>query len=166
MDGFVCIGRIVEPQGLKGLLKVHCFFSDSSSLERYSPLLTDRSELLTLRVQESRKNDVFIVSVNGYHDRTSVEPLCHQKLWFHRSLLPTPDEDEYYFDDLVGLSVFDASGADYGKISGVYNYGAGYFLDIKKDTQLYTLPFNKDSVIKVDIHNTKSVVINPDFLLS
>ena len=44
-------------------------------------------------------------------DRNAAERLTNTRLYIERDRLPTPEEDEFYLADLVGLAVVDRAAA-------------------------------------------------------
>jgi 16S rRNA processing protein RimM len=92
--------------------------------------------------------------------------LCSKKLYASRTALPKLQENEYYFEDLMGLFIATDKANFLGTVTGVFDYGAGVFLEIKlHDTnKLATLPFSKNSVLEVDLENKRIIIIDK-FLL-
>ena len=73
-----------------------------------------------------------------------------------------PGEDEFYYDDLVGLDAFDAAGRRLGAIASVSNYGAGDILEIAPEGggETLLLPFTKGIAPTIDF-DAGRIVIEP-----
>ena len=81
-----------------------------------------------------------------------------------RARLPRPDEDEFYYVDLVGLEARLVSGGVLGVVRGVADFGAGDVIEIHGDG-VVMVPFTRDVVPHVDVHAGVLVVDPPPGLL-
>jgi small subunit ribosomal protein S16 len=79
-----------------------------------------------------------------------------------RDQLPPPGDDEFYYDDLIGLDAVDKAGAPLGRVVSVMNYGGGDILEIApaggRETLL--LPFTMGVAPTVDF-KAGQIVIEP-----
>ena len=96
------------------------------------------------------------VKADEVSTREEAEALKSTLLYVPRSALPQPEEDDFYYADLVGLEVKSTTGKRLGKIIGVHEFGAGDMLEIKppkgaKNTASWFHPFRKETVPKVDL---------------
>jgi 16S rRNA processing protein RimM len=70
-----------------------------------------------------------------------------------RSQLPEQDEDEYYWSDLIGMSVVNEANEQLGTVSNLLETGANDVLSVKGESGEILIPF-VDAVIKqVDAAN-------------
>ena len=53
---------------------------------------------------------MLVARVAGVSTREAAEALKGVEIFARRDQLPPPDEDEFYYDDLVGLEAVDAAG--------------------------------------------------------
>jgi 16S rRNA processing protein RimM len=111
-EGWLQIGSIVAPQGLRGELRV---YPDTDFPERFEvpgkrwllrPGETEPQpiELLSGRYVEGK--NLCIVKLAGVENREQVEELRGCKLLVPESDRPQLGEDEYHVVDLIGLQVF------------------------------------------------------------
>ncbi len=54
------------------------------------------------------------------------------ELFVARDSLPTPDENEFYYADLVGLTAMDEADRVIGTVRAIHNYGAGDVIEIAR----------------------------------
>lgn len=159
----ICIGTIATAHGVKGLVKILCHADDPDILN--GPLFTSETgqDSLTVTMKNSM-GTYWLAEIEGVSDRDAALEIRNTKLWIARDKLPDiDDEDEFYFEDLVGLSVEDTDGNKAGKIASVGNFGAGDLLEIKPPTgESYYLPFTKENVSEVDIEDGKIVIRKPE----
>ena len=167
--GSVCVGEIGAPCGLRGEFRVRSFTSEPRAIADYGPLSTDRGgPPLRLRVVGERQGSL-IVRAEGVDDRVAAEALRGCRLHVARAALPRPDEDEYYYADLIGLqAVFDPDdGAAPGRVSAMHDYGAGPVLEIERDGAASVLvPFSKAAVPDIDLAAGRLVVASLPGLLA
>ena len=75
--------------------------------------------------------------------------------------MPPTAEDEFYCEDLVGLSAETVDGKSLGNVLSLQEFGAGEMLEIGRRRGGTTLvPFTKDIVPRVDLE-AKRVLIDP-----
>ena len=133
---------------------------------RFSELfLFDGTRLVLKHPKVNEKSEV-ITWIDGYNGRTAVEVLHLKRLYVDREALPPLNENEFYLEDLSGLAVFNQDDKYVGIVNAALDYGAGTFLDIKLSNtgRIATLPFNKHSIIDVDLEARK-IKIDDAFLL-
>ena len=84
------------------------------------------------------------------------------EIFARRDQLPPPNEDEFYYDDLVGLEAVDADGAPLGRVVSLMNHGAGDVLEIAPvgGGETLLLPFTKGVAPRIDF-DAGRIVIEP-----
>jgi 16S rRNA processing protein RimM len=102
------------------------------------------------------------VKLQGVDDRNLAEALKGSKLYIDRAALPEIKKDDgFYFEDLVGLLAKDENDNIFGKVDGVFNFGAGDIIEVnfstEKGTRMY--PFSEEIVPTVDME-AGYIVIN------
>ena len=109
---------------------------------------------------------VVLAKLSGVETREAAEALKGLKLYVPRSALPTPEEGEYYYADLIGLAVETLDGAAFGRVQALYDFGAGDLLEVKTaHGKLVMLPFTEAAVPVVDVSAGRLVVDPPPGLL-
>jgi 16S rRNA processing protein RimM len=165
MSSTLLLGVVIGAQGIQGEVKVKTFTADPESLGDYGPL-QDAGATKTFQVKVLRlsKGDVVIARIKGVEDRNAAEAMKGTELYIQRSALPQAGEGEFYFADLVGLTVL-MSGQVLGSITAVHNYGAGDMLEVKTDSgRSAMVPFTDDAVPVVDLA-AGTVTVEPAFWL-
>ena len=159
----ICLGKILGPVGLKGEVKIRLFTESPLSFDQYKSFENERGEALPFfRRRKSSLDDVIVAHAEGVIDRSQAETFSGVKIWVNRSDLPSLSEGEYYHEDLVGLEVVDEHAQSLGKVTGVFNYGAGDFLEIDYQNKTVTLPFNANAVLAI---STERMVIDSLFMM-
>lgn len=155
----ICVGKIVGPHGLRGLIRLRSFTEDPEAIARYPVVdAAGVSRRVTLKTPMAEE---FIVEIEGVNNREQAEALRGQQLFVSRDKLPELKQREYYLADLVGLRVDDAAGKALGSVHAVHDFGAGILLDIKlTDGRTAMLPF-RDAFVPTVALNDGYVVITP-----
>jgi 16S rRNA processing protein RimM len=131
------VGRVLGAWGLKGGVKVKPFASDPQALfssKRWflKPPQTPRPQgpgaaaplPALLRVQSAREQgDTVVATVQELADRDAADALKGARVFVSRASFPTPDEDEFYWVDLIGLEVSNRRGEALGSVVGLIETG-------------------------------------------
>ena len=159
----VCLGTIATAHGVRGLVKVKCEADDPQMLNGQMYLSQSGEKTLQLKMKNSM-GKYWLAEIDGVSDRDAALAYRGTKLWVDRESLPQiDDEDEFYIEDLNGLSVITKDGADGGKVIAVENFGAGDLLEIKPNSsQSYYLAFTKANVPKIDLKNSQITICVPE----
>lgn len=150
LDNPVQLAVIGAAHGIKGEVRVKTYTGDPLDLGSYG-LLYDASgksyEILSIRPSKT----VVVVRFAGIDDRNAAEALNGKELYVDHAQLPQDlDEDEFYYTDLIGLTVRDGQGVSYGKVSAVFNFGGGDVLEIKESGKKpVMIPFTLTSVPEI-----------------
>ncbi len=164
----ICIAKIATAHGIKGLVKLHVFADDAQLAN--GTLFTGESgnKSLSLKLKNATAKH-WLAEVEGITDRTEAEKLRGTELYIDKSNLPTPDKDEFYIADLIGMMCFDSDNKEVGKVIAAQNFGAGDLLEIQPATNFsedesFYLPFNDDTIL--DITDNKITIQIPEGLLT
>jgi len=147
----VCLAKIATAHGVRGLVKLTVYADDPANLEMHGPLFTSETGAETMKISLHKPmNKHWLAEIEGIADRTAAEKLRGTELWLPRDKLPTPEEGEHYYADLVGMAVVDDKGQDVGKVAAVHNFGAGDLLDVQPPAgQSFYLPFTKEYILEI-----------------
>lgn len=182
----VVMGRVVAPYGVFGWLKVIPDTEAFDGLFDYDTWWVGKgNDWRELEVETAKiHNDVILVKLAGINDRDAAFACKGKQIAVPRALLPEPDENEYYWSDLIGLRVKNLQGVDFGVITDVFETGANDVIVVKPDQlksgkmeqeapadkaakeklQERLLPFIASVVLEVDLAaKTMLVDWDPDF---
>lgn len=156
---------ITNAHGIKGEVTIKLFGYDPEALLNYGPL-TDKSGQKTFTIQKLRpgKKELLVGRIKEITDRNQAEAVKGTELYIERSKLPEPDEDEdeFYYRDLVGLTVKTNDEELYGKVIAVENFGAGDIIEIMPQNSQKSVyfSFTKEIVPVVSIKEGY-ITLNP-----
>ena len=81
-------------------------------------------------------------------------------IYVDKETLEELDEDDFYFDDLIGLNAKTVDGKEIGIVEDILEVPQGAILVIKKDKKESLVPFVSEFIEDVDLENGE-IVINP-----
>ena len=157
------MGVFGAPQGVRGEIRVKSLTGEPNAVGAYGPL-TNKSRTRSFAFESLRplKDDMLVARVTGVWTREAAEALKGVEIFARRDQLPPPSEDEFYYDDLVGLEAVDAEGMPLGRVVLLMNHGAGDVLEIAPagGGETLLLPFTKGVVRRIDFGDGR-IVIDP-----
>lgn len=154
----VVLGRVVAPYGVKGWVKVQPFGDDPLSWGGLANWWLSSNpgdeagswkavDLMDLR----EHGNVLVVRFGGVEDRTGAEELKGALIGVPRELLPDLSDQEFYWGDLVGLSVATEGNQSLGHVANLISAGAHDVLVVRDERgQERLLPFVQAVVKEVD----------------
>ena len=86
-------------------------------------------------------------------------------LCIDRDQLPPPEEDEFYYSDLIGLEARLENGELFGKVINVDDFGAGDLIEImpqNSQTSMY-LSFTTETVPHIAISEGHITIVLPSY---
>ena len=165
-DTKVSIGRFAGCFGVKGWVKVFSYTEPKENIFAYSPwILIEQDKVIEFKVIEGRRHGKSLVArLNGIGSREEAAKYTGQELYINRKQLPEVEQGEYYWADLVGLTVLTENNVNLGRVDSLIETGANDVLVVKGD-QERLIPFLQKDVVKfVDLEGGRILVSwDPDF---
>jgi 16S rRNA processing protein RimM len=167
-EGILSIGKIVGAHGIKGAVKVYSY-AESPSIFRpdRSILLEDKNghkRSLSVNWARPHKQGV-VLSFKGIDTRSDAEALIGSKLFIHKKELPEPEPGDYYWTDIIGLSVYRGDGNYLGKITSILPTGSNDVYIVRDEDNKETLiPALESVVIEIDVEQKMMRVDLPEGL--
>lgn len=169
------VARVSGAWGVKGGIKLQPFAADPQALfssKRWFllPPETPRGPAARpatpwpglLRVLSAREHgDGVVATAQEIPDRDAAEALKGARVFIARSSFPTPDADEFYWVDLIGLEACNARGESFGPVVGLVETGPHCVLRTQPATSgapEILIPFVDAYVVQVDLPGRRIVV--------
>lgn len=147
----ICVGAIAGAFGVKGEVRLKSFCAQPEAIAAYAPLWTrDGTRSFSVRLTRGT-GGALTARLSGVATREEAEALKGIELYADRDRLPNLPDDEFYYNDLIGLEVLDTSGRVLGRVRAVHNHGAGDFLEVSAASGTVLLPFTRTAVPTVDL---------------
>ncbi len=164
----ICIGAIAGVRGLKGEVRIKSFTADPDDIAAYGPVSTEDGKR-TYRINvTARAKGLIIARLDGIEDRDAAEALKGTRLYVPKSVLPEPEDGDFYHADLIGLKAETKDGETLGTVKAVHNFGAGDILEITDESgegeEDLMVPFTLGLVPEVDLTEGRIIVAPPEML--
>jgi 16S rRNA processing protein RimM len=158
-EKLVEIGAIASAHGIKGQFKVKAFCDDPMDVASYGAVSFDNGDVITLKAHSHSKGFV-LCSAKEVTSRNQAEGLRGTLLYVSRDQLPDASDDEIYHADLMGYHVIARGAEPVGHIIGIFDFGAGTVLEIKRSGKKPVMvPFGDDYTPQID-DDTQSLVLD------
>ena len=141
------MGRILAPHGVRGWLRVQPQTEAIEGLLSYPAWWLDcGGEWREHRLMEGRVHGAgLVVRLEEFGDRDAAASIAGSRVAVPRSALPPTPEGEYYWCDLVGMTVVNLQGEVLGQVAEIFATGANDVLVVRGERERL-IPFI-DSVI-------------------
>ncbi len=122
----IVIGRISGVFGTRGWVKIHSYTRPRDNILNYrrweiaNPAGWQAHVVADIR----RQGNGIIASLEDISDRDAAVATVNREIGIARDLLPASEPGEYYWYDLVGLSVFNREGVAFGEVVQLLDTGA------------------------------------------
>jgi 16S rRNA processing protein RimM len=146
-DDAIEVGRMLDAWGVKGWLKVLPHSKDPAALfesktwflqvpeARFRPGFAAFSGTVSIQIDEAKSHSAsVVVKIAGLDERTAAEALRGARIFLPRSSFPTASKDEYYWVDLIGLTVVNREGFDLGRVRDLMATGPHSVLCVEFET--------------------------------
>lgn len=157
-DNFIKIATLKKPYGIKGWLWV---FSDTDNRADIFNMpnwyIKTATGFKPLTVTNWREQGAGLVaSFKEIPDRNVAETMNGATIWVDKAHFPKLDDDEYYWSDLVGLTVINEQGENLGVIKQMFETSAHEIISVKPtkdsiDGEERLIPWHGDVVLNVDL---------------
>lgn len=115
-----------------------------------------------------RHSNGLIVKLEDVNDRDQAQLLVNAEIAVPQSLLPQLDDGEFYWKDLLGMTVVNEAGYDFGVVDDLMETGSNDVLVVKANkTDAFgqkerLIPFLTDSVVKNVDHTQRRIIVDWD----
>lgn len=166
-SNFLVLGRVRKPHGLKGEISITSYAE--------SPLIFKKLKRVFLRINnlppkeyqifKFREHGKFVLlRLKDVLDRDQAEMLRGAEVLALREEVPKED-DEVFFEDIIGCSVFLPDMSYVGEVKDVKRYPQEIWEIVDKEENEILFPAIDQFVVKLDVENGEIIIDPPDGLL-
>ncbi len=158
----VKIAEVTGAHGIKGAFTLRSLTENPMTVFELNPMLDDAGIELFAIECIGNKRGTLIARSTSVADRNAADALRGTALYVSKARLPPAEEDEFFADDLIGLSAVDLCGIHWGTIKAVLDFGGGDIIEVEKEAgDSVLLPFSRDVVPELDLDAGRATVIAP-----
>ena len=144
----VVLGRIVGVFGVRGWVKVYSYTDPREAVLHYEGWLLKRNgNWEPAEVAEGQRHGKSVIArLQGVDDRDTAEALRGTEIGVTREALPKPEEGQYYWSDLEGLTVVHRDGTELGEVDYLLETGARDVMVVRGERERL-IPFAMNEVV-------------------
>lgn len=157
----VTIGKIVNTHGLNGALKVKSFTDfKEQRYKKGTPLYIafERDYIPVTVVSQKEMKTLDLIIFKEFTDINQVEKYKGCDLVINKELIHKLGEDDYYFDQIIGMDVYDEE-LLLGKCIDIRDYPQGEVIVVKTAKKQILIPFRKEFIKEVNLEDNKLFII-------
>jgi len=158
----ITVGKITSVFGVKGWVKVYSYTTPIENIFKYQPWEIELSSgKRTIKVDQWQKHGKGLIAhIAGVDDRDDAQQYCQRECIANIESLPQLEEGEYYWSQLMGLSVFTTfNGSEelIGKVQRMVETGANDVLVVRGckgsiDDKERLIPYVDQFILAVDVN--------------
>lgn len=165
-DQLLSVGRIQSAYGIKGWVWLYSNTEPTTNIFAYMPwYLQLGHEWREVRIADWREQGKgLVMRLDGCTDRNAAEALHGAVIWTAKANLPGLPDGDYYWSDLIDLSVWTVDGQLLGQVHSLMETGANDVLVVRPvsgsiDQNERLIPWLPGQVVtQVDIANKRLTV--------
>jgi len=157
-DTLVVIGEAVKPFGIRGELKIKPFTESLEAFDKSSVLIVGDTPYRLLGVRFHK--GAALALLEGIKTPEKARELVGSLVKTAAENLPAKEEDEYYWFELIGMTVLTKEGRNLGTVTRIIETGANDVLEVEGPLGEVLIPMIDDVVLDVDTQK-KEMIVDP-----
>lgn len=152
---YFAVGKIINTHGIQGEVKILAV--TDFAMQRFQPNNTlyvkQNNQLQPLKIRTVRRfKQFYLLRFFEYADLTSVEKLKNCQLLVDEAQQTALSQGNFYYHQIIGLTVVDQQGKQIGKIKEILSPGANDVWVVERtNNKELLLPAIKQVIKKVDL---------------
>jgi 16S rRNA processing protein RimM len=166
-DGLIALGKIVTTHGIAGWLKLNPYNFESPLLSALSAVILVKDGTHTaVEVESARPHRrQILLKLRGIDSIERARQAVGSSLTVPEEALETPAPGQYYHYQVIGLEVFDTSGARIGTLKQIWSTPGSELSVVAGLDKEHLIPAVKEIIAKVDLAAGRMIVDLPAGLL-
>jgi 16S rRNA processing protein RimM len=163
-EEFIPVGKISGAFGVQGWMKIFSFTEPRNNILKYSPIYISRKgSWVEVKVSGGRvQGKGVVMGLENVIDRDQVLALIGSELAIKKSQLKPTSKDEFYWSDLIGLTVVNLNDEQLGEVTSLLETGANDVLVVqnKQTNTEQLIPFVMEQVVQLVDIDTKVIKVD------
>jgi 16S rRNA processing protein RimM len=164
----VLLGKVVATHGIRGQMRIAVYSGEFETILSLTSLMLKgqdgRMETFEVAASSVHRKKL-LVALKGFESIDQVLHLVGRELYTTREQMPELTEGEFYWCDLLGLTVMTQGGELLGYLADIITTGSNDVYVVKKDDREYLIPALEDVVLDIDLDKGNMTVSPPEGLL-
>ena len=158
---FFVFGEIVKTRGLRGCVKVLSYLESQTIIDRLDFVYLETKSGLKSR-HEIKKIDpsgkFLFLELDGITSIELASELIGSKVLLPRDYMQALPEDEYYWQDIIGLDVYSDEDRYLGKIEAIFPTGSNDVYVCREGKQEILIPAIADVIVRISLEEHKMTI--------
>jgi 16S rRNA processing protein RimM len=158
MGNLQVVGQALKPFGVKGEIKIRPFTQSFEIFARSDELVFDQVSfrLVSFRVHRG----TVLATLQGIDSVEQAKALCGKLVKTDERNFPPKGEDEFYWFELIGMSVRTIDGKELGTVAAMIETGANDVLEVHGDYGEVLIPLIDDVVVEIRTEDG-AIIVDP-----
>lgn len=154
----ITVGKITGHYGVRGWVKVYSYTQPMENITSYTTWYVGGKEYKGVKAK--RHGKTIVAYFTGFDNREKSQQLLGAEVTIDSNDLDVLQDDDYYWHQLIGLSVQDSDGKHIGEVSSMFETGANDVMVVRvAEGDEVLIPYVRDQyVISVDLDTSTMVV--------
>lgn len=161
-DNLILMGKIAATHGIKGQLRIIPYSGSADNFLQCKSLFVrdakgrlEKFQVASVSVHGKK----ILVTLQGFSDINQVLHFAGCEVLLDREQLALPEDDEYYWNDLIGMKVVTTDGQDLGILDSIIETGSNDVYVALLNGREFLIPALADTV-SIDIQ-AKVMTVTP-----
>lgn len=153
-DDFIVIGRITSSHGVKGWISIESYSSNPKDIFNYKLFLNNNGNYNQVDISDYKiMPKKIIAKIEGIDSIDIAETILGWEIYTRNDQLNKLDEGEYYWNKLIGCSVYTNEKNLLGEVTNIIRNVSSDILVIKKgkNKEEILIPFIKNFLQEVNL---------------
>jgi 16S rRNA processing protein RimM len=162
-SNLTAIAKIIREWGVRGQMKalplIDIFYSLATENQVVLNLPSGISEAMKIKSLK-KLNKYVLVSFYEIDNPETASKYRSAVICADKSMLKSLPEDEYFYEQIVGLAVCTAAGSNIGRITGIFPTGSNDVYVVNGPDREYLIPAIHDVIREINLEEGK-IIIEP-----
>ncbi|MDL2289163.1 ribosome maturation factor RimM [Clostridia bacterium OttesenSCG-928-F22] len=156
---YIKIGLVVKVHGVKGMLRIYPLTDDINRFKQLKQayLMQDEAARAVELTGVSIHGNMVHMALAGVESREEAQKLLNAYICVRREDAVKLPADSYFISDLIGCTVCDENGRQYGVVKNILQTGANDVYVVEGQRE-YLMPAIKKLVSKVDVQQKQITI--------
>jgi 16S rRNA processing protein RimM len=158
----------VSAHGVGGTIKVYSYADSPALFNQGNNILVknpDNSNEKSYRIKWSAPHSRFLLLMfEGVDSRSAADNLKGSELFIEKAVLPELEENTYYWEDIIGLSVYTEDDIFLGRVDSIIETGSNDVYVVKDGKREILIPAIESVIKLIDLDLKKMKVNLPEGL--
>lgn len=161
-DDLITVGKVTGHYGVKGWLKVYSYTQPMENIANYKTWIVGGETIKGIKAKKHGKT--VVVYFKGLDNREKSQAFVGKEVQIYSEELSALGGDEFYWRQLIGLSVVNTKGEALGVIDSLFETGANDVMVVRGESgEDVLIPFILDQYVKSVDLDCKSMLVDWEF---